>query len=168
MRLGLRVQRRKQKEHRTVHVIGYARFGARTGDVLTEQLYRTGTRHDVAVVLLGTSDVTRVTPPAVLAHRSVKLFGALLALGRPVVLCSLPTFPGDDRAAASLVDVVRRIQWPAVTAESPPRSHRPSSGRSHGSAHGRWPQAARPDRLDVGSSGPQGAPTRRPANPPGP
>lgn len=110
-------QRVADETHRTVHVVGYARSGARTGDVLTEQLPRTGTRHDVAVVLVGTNDVTHVTPPAVLARRSAELLDALLALGLPVVLCSLPEFRAMSVLPHPLVDVaagyanvVRRIQ----------------------------------------------------------
>lgn len=60
---------------RRVHVVGYGRSGART-----------------AVLLVGTNDVTHVTPLHRLARGSDALFDALLNLGGPVVMSGLPEF----------------------------------------------------------------------------
>ncbi len=45
-----------------VHVVGYAVSGARTIDVLTEQLPGVRRKPDVSVLVIGTNDVTGVTP----------------------------------------------------------------------------------------------------------
>jgi lysophospholipase L1-like esterase len=77
---------------RRVHVVGYALSGARTIDVLTQQL--PGVRHtpNVSVLMVGTNDVTGVTPPARLARSARALLDALVSLGAPVVMSSLPHF----------------------------------------------------------------------------
>lgn len=112
---------------RRVHVVGYARSGSRTADVLAEQvplaLRGALARHgvDVSVLLVGTNDVTHVSPPRALARSCGDLLDALLALGGPVVVCSLPEFramralphPLVD-AAAGYAGVVRGVQRRAV------------------------------------------------------
>ena len=73
------------------------------------------------MLLIGTNDVTHLTPPGVLARTSEQLLDALVALGWPVVMCSLPEFramtalphPLVD-AAAAYATVVRRVQQRAV------------------------------------------------------
>jgi lysophospholipase L1-like esterase len=77
---------------RPVHVVGYALSGARTIDVLTQQLPGVRREPDVSVLLVGTNDVTGVTTPATLARSSRALLDALVSLGAPVVMASLPKF----------------------------------------------------------------------------
>jgi lysophospholipase L1-like esterase len=77
---------------RAVHVVGYARSGARTLDVLTRQIPRVWQAPDVSVLVVGTNDVTGVTTPAKLAGSLSALLDALVSLGAPVVMSSLPEF----------------------------------------------------------------------------
>lgn len=77
---------------RPVHVVGYARSGARTIDVLTEQLPLARRRHDVSVLVVGTNDVTGVTVPTRLARSTRALLDALESVGSAVVMSSLPRF----------------------------------------------------------------------------
>ncbi|MCC6495561.1 MAG: hypothetical protein IT193_04810 [Propionibacteriaceae bacterium] len=85
-------QRVADSTGRAVHVVGYARSGARTIDVLTHQVPRVQHEPDVSVLVVGTNDVTGVTPPATLVRLSSELLDGLLALGAPVVMSSLPEF----------------------------------------------------------------------------
>ena len=73
---------------RRVHVLGYARSGARTIDVLTRQVPQVTLGPDVSVLLVGTNDVIDMTTRATLIHSST----ALVLLGAPVVMSSLPKF----------------------------------------------------------------------------
>jgi len=77
---------------RPVHVVGYGRSGARTADVLAEQVPRVRGAVDVAVVLVGVNDVIRLRPWPRLAQDVTQLLDALCVLGAPVVLSSLPEF----------------------------------------------------------------------------
>ena len=77
---------------RPVHVVGYARSGARTIDVLTRQVPLVRRVPDVSVVVVGTNDVTGITPPSTLVRLSGALLDALESLGAPVVMSSLPEF----------------------------------------------------------------------------
>jgi len=77
---------------RRVHVVGYARSGARTIDVLTGQIPGVRREPDVSVLLVGTNDVIGVTTPVTLARSSRALLDALVSLGAPVVMSSLPEF----------------------------------------------------------------------------
>jgi lysophospholipase L1-like esterase len=85
-------QRVADRTGRPVHVTGYARSGARTVDVLTGQVPQVRRAPDVSVLVVGTNDVTRITPPGTLARVSGELLDALEALGAPVVMSSLPEF----------------------------------------------------------------------------
>jgi lysophospholipase L1-like esterase len=85
-------QRVADSAGRPVHVIGYARSGARTIDVLTRQVPRVRHEPDVSVLLVGTNDVIGITTPATLTHSSGALLDALVSLGAPVVMSSLPKF----------------------------------------------------------------------------
>ncbi|MBI4901379.1 MAG: SGNH/GDSL hydrolase family protein, partial [Actinobacteria bacterium] len=76
---------------RPVHVVGYARSGARTIDVLTEQL-PLARDHDVSVLVVGTNDVTGVTAPTRLAQSTRALLDALESVGAAVVMSTLPRF----------------------------------------------------------------------------
>ncbi len=76
---------------RPVHVVGHARAGARTVDVLTQQL-PLAHNHDVSVLVVGTNDVTGVTAPTRLAHSTRALLDALESVGAAVVMSSLPRF----------------------------------------------------------------------------
>ena len=77
---------------RRVHVVGYGRSGARTADVLAAQIPLARGGPDVSVLLVGTNDVTHVTPLHRLARGSDALLEALLDLGGPVVMSGLPEF----------------------------------------------------------------------------
>ena len=77
---------------RPVHVVGYARSGARTIDVLTEQVPLVRQRPDVSVLVVGTNDVMHVTAPVTLSRSSRALLDALESLGASVVMSSLPRF----------------------------------------------------------------------------
>jgi len=77
---------------RQVHVVGYGRSGARTTDVLAAQIPLARGGPDVSVLLVGTNDVTHVTPLYRLARGSDALLEALLNLGGPVVMSGLPEF----------------------------------------------------------------------------
>ena len=77
---------------RRVHVLGYARSGARTIDVLTRQVPQVTLGPDVSVLLVGTNDVIDMTTRATLIHSSTALLDALVSLGAPVVMSGLPKF----------------------------------------------------------------------------
>jgi lysophospholipase L1-like esterase len=85
-------QRVADSTRRRVHVIGYARSGARTIDVLTRQVPQVRGEPDVSVLLVGTNDVISLTRPVTLTHSSRALLDALVSLGAPVVMSSLPKF----------------------------------------------------------------------------
>jgi lysophospholipase L1-like esterase len=103
---------------RSVHVRGYARSGARTDDVLARQLPLVGRRPDISVLLVGTNDVTHLALLRPLARRFGRLLDALVDLGAPVVVCSLPEFRamralpyplrGAARGYGALVRTVQR------------------------------------------------------------
>lgn len=75
---------------RPVHVVSTARTGARTADVLTEQVPKLPTGPDLVVLLVGTNDVTHLTPWRALARSTAELLDALTGTGAPVVVSSLP------------------------------------------------------------------------------
>jgi lysophospholipase L1-like esterase len=85
-------QRVADSTGRLVHVMGYARSGARTIDVLTGQVPAAVRKPDVSVLVVGTNDVTGLTAPATLARTSGALLDSLVSLGAPVVMSSLPEF----------------------------------------------------------------------------
>jgi lysophospholipase L1-like esterase len=85
-------QRVADSTGRPVHVVGYAVSGARTIDVLTRQVPGVRREPDVSVLLVGTNDVIGVTTPVTLARSSRALLDALVSLGAPVVMSSLPKF----------------------------------------------------------------------------
>ena len=85
-------QRVADSTGRRVHVVGYARSGACTIDVLTRQVPRVQSEPDVSVLLVGTNDVIGVTTPVTLTRSSRALLDALVSLGAPVVMSSLPKF----------------------------------------------------------------------------
>ena len=110
---------------RPVHVVGYGRSGARTADVLAEQVPRVRGAVCVAVVLVGVNDVTRLTPWPRLAQDLSLLLDALRDLGAPVVLSSLPEFramtaiPPVPRLGLAVWAVfVRRLQQHIVRLRS--------------------------------------------------
>ena len=85
-------QRVADSTGRPVHVVCYARSGARTIDVLTEQVPEARREPDVSVLVVGTNDVTGLTAPVTLARSSSALLDSLESLGAPVVMSSLPKF----------------------------------------------------------------------------
>lgn len=92
---------------RAVHVVGYGRSGARTRDVLVRQVPAVRHDPDVAVLVVGTNDVTHLTPLADLAHSSAELYSALTRRGTPLVVSSLP----EVRALGSLPNPLRAAAW---------------------------------------------------------
>ena len=99
-------QRVADSTGRPVHVVGYARSGARTIDVLTGQVPRVRRTPDVSVLLVGTNDVTGLTTPVTLARSSRALLDALESLGAPVVMSSLPNFRAMRLVPHPLMEVV--------------------------------------------------------------
>ncbi len=91
---------------RPVHVVGYARSGARTRDVLNQQLPQVHHKPDVCVLVVGTNDVTGVTSPSRLARSSTALLDALESLGAPVVMSGLPRFRSMRSLPHPLMEVV--------------------------------------------------------------
>lgn len=75
---------------RCVHVWSSAQTGARTADVLAEQLPRLCGKPDVVVLMVGTNDLTHVTPWRQLQTSTDRLLDALTAVGAPVIMSSLP------------------------------------------------------------------------------
>lgn len=88
---------------RPVQVMGYGVSGAETGEVLGmrgEDL----DAFDVVVVVVGSNDVTHVTPPWRLRRHTRAL---LAGLPKPVVLGGIPLFGGATAIDRPLRDVVR-------------------------------------------------------------
>ena len=77
---------------RPVHVVSRARSGARTRDVLQDQVAVDRSRPDVVVLMVGTNDVTHPTTTWFLADETGALLSRLQDLGAPVVMSSLPEF----------------------------------------------------------------------------
>lgn len=75
---------------RPVRVVSTARTGARTADVLSQQVPRLPAGPDAVVLMVGTNDVTHLTPWWALARSTAELLDALTATGAPVVVSSLP------------------------------------------------------------------------------
>ena len=90
---------------RPVHVVGYARSGARTIDVLTEQVPLVRHPPDVSILVVGTNDVTGATMPRRLSRASRALLDALESLGASVVMSSLPRFRAMRRLPHPLMEV---------------------------------------------------------------
>ncbi|HEY3408088.1 MAG TPA: SGNH/GDSL hydrolase family protein [Propionicimonas sp.] len=99
-------QRVADSTGRPVRVVGYARSGARTIDVLTRQVPLVRRVPDVSVLVIGTNDVTGLTPPATLARLSGALMDALESLGAPVVMSSLPEFRAMSLMPHPLMEAV--------------------------------------------------------------
>lgn len=77
---------------RQVHVLCYGVSGATTRDVLEQQVARAEAGADVSVLIVGTNDVLRLTPPADLARSTTALFAVLSNKSTPVIFSSLPEF----------------------------------------------------------------------------
>lgn len=60
---------------------------------------------DVSVLLVGTNDVTHLTPLTSLARSTGALLDALAGLGGPVVMCSVPEFRAMTALLRSLMEV---------------------------------------------------------------
>lgn len=88
---------------RPVHVVGRARSGSRTRDVLQEQVATQRSRPDAIVLMVGTNDVTHLTPTRLLAVATDSLLSRLQELGAPIVMSSLPEF----RAMSAVPAVLR-------------------------------------------------------------
>lgn len=114
-------QRVSDMTGRPVHVVGHGVSGATTRDVLVHQISGADQAHDVSVLVVGTNDVTHVTPPAALARATSELFSALTGEGAPAVVSSLPelgamrVLPNPLRAAArAYARLVHRVQLRAA------------------------------------------------------
>lgn len=91
--LPLQIARRlAEATERPVHVTGYARSGARTRDVLHHQLPRVARTPDIAVLVVGTNDVTHMTRPSELFRTSQELLDAFERMGAPLVMSGPPEF----------------------------------------------------------------------------
>lgn len=114
-------QRVSDMSGRPVHVVGYGASGARTRDVLVHQIPRADQGQDLSVLVVGTNDVTHLTPPAALARTTSELFSALTRKGAPVVVSSLPEFRAMRvlphpllAAACAYASLVRTVQGRAA------------------------------------------------------
>ena len=108
---------------RPVHVTGYGRSGARTRDVLDEQVPQLRRPVDACVLMAGTNDVIRMTPWPRLARDTAGLLDALTETGATVIMSSLPEFRAMTAVPKALRQVVsawavgvRRVQRQAVRA----------------------------------------------------
>lgn len=116
---------------RSVRVAGHGVSGARTGDVLADQVrtVEPDDPPDVVVVVVGANDVVHLTPPRQYARDVDRLYGALAErVDGPIIACSLPEIraitlvghPLRDAATAygRMLGVVQRrvlARHPAVT-----------------------------------------------------
>lgn len=94
---------------RPVEVVGHGVSGARTADTRAEQVpLLAGVEPDVAVISVGSNDVTHVTPPWTLRRQTRELLDAARAQagGAPVVLAGIPLFAGTPRLPHPLRAVV--------------------------------------------------------------
>jgi len=106
---------------RPVHVTGHGRPGARTADVLVEQVPRIEGPVDACVVMVGTNDVIHPSSWPRLSRDTAALLDGLGELGAPVVLSSLPDFRAMTAIPRLLRPPVlagaaaaRIVQWRAV------------------------------------------------------
>jgi lysophospholipase L1-like esterase len=92
---------------REVHVTGYGWSGARTSHVRTEQVPRLLDEGvDVVVIVIGSNDVTHVTPPWSLDDQTAALLRAAAErTGGPVILGGIPRF----RAVPALLQPLRAL-----------------------------------------------------------
>ncbi|HVM00239.1 MAG TPA: SGNH/GDSL hydrolase family protein [Egibacteraceae bacterium] len=106
--------------HRSVDVVGHGVSGARTADILDEQVpLLTDTPADVLVISVGSNDVTHVTPPWTLARRTTELLTAAREAvpGTPVVLAGIPLFEGTPRLPVPLRWIVIAYARPLRNAQ---------------------------------------------------
>lgn len=110
---------------RRVSVVGHGISGARTGDLIGTQVPRIDGA-DVVLVVIGSNDVTHLTPPWVLRKQTRQLLESLRET--PVVLGGVPLFGGATalpqplrwlvgRYAAVLREVQRDVAVPAEGVE---------------------------------------------------
>ncbi len=104
---ALLAQRVADAVEREVHVVGYGVSGARTDDVRSEQVPRLlDAGVDVVVIVIGSNDVTHVTPAWEMEERTRALLAAARArTGAPVVLGGIPQF----RTVPALLQPLRAI-----------------------------------------------------------
>lgn len=143
---------------RAVRVVCIARSGARTADVLAEQVAQVPADVDVIVLMVGTNDVMHLTPRRRLARDTGALLDALVATGAPVVLSSLPevrvlrAVPRPLRDAALLAAAgVQRVQQQA--AHRRPRVDLVDVRRAAGPLFLQRPEALSADLFHPSASG---------------
>ncbi|HVM14266.1 MAG TPA: SGNH/GDSL hydrolase family protein [Egibacteraceae bacterium] len=105
---------------RPVSVIGHGVSGARTDDTRSEQVpLLAGAPADVVVIVVGSNDVTHVTPPWVLRRQTAELLTEVqgAAAGTPVVLAGIPLFTGTPRLPVPLRWVVGAYARPLRDAQ---------------------------------------------------
>lgn len=106
---------------RPVTATGHGVSGARTADVLAEQVpLLAGAPADVVVIAIGSNDVTHLTPPWTLRRRTADLLSAAreAAPGTPIVLAGIPLFGGADRLPQPLRWVVGAYARPLRAAQA--------------------------------------------------
>lgn len=106
---ALIAQRVAASTGRPVHVVSHAQAGARTQDVLVKQLALDLGKPDVVVLLVGTNDVTHMSPTRQLAGDTALVLSRLHSIGAPVVMSSLPEF-GAMRAVPPLLRTALRTR----------------------------------------------------------
>lgn len=105
---------------RSVTVLGHGVSGARTDDVRATQVpLLADATADVIVVVVGSNDVTHLTPPWTLRRQTAELLAATreAAPGTPIVLAGIPLFGGADRLPLPLRWVVMAYARPLRTAQ---------------------------------------------------
>lgn len=97
---------------RPVHVTGLGVSGARTADVVDDQLPRVaGLGADVVVAVVGSNDVTHLTPPWRLRRQVEALAEAANNGDAPLVLAGIPLFSQVEAFDEPLRTVVRGYAW---------------------------------------------------------
>lgn len=100
---------------RPVAVLGHGVSGARTDEVRTAQVPMLGDEPaDVVVIVIGSNDVTHLTPPWTLRRQTAELLAEARAAadGAPIVLAGIPLFGGADRLPLPLRWVVMAYAKP--------------------------------------------------------
>lgn len=104
---------------RPVHVTGYGRSGARTRDVGVHQVPLLTPAADVVVIVIGSNDVTHVTPFWVMEERTeAMLRAAHEQADAPVVLGGIPQFATTPALAQPLRALVGAYANPLRAAQT--------------------------------------------------
>lgn len=111
-------ERVAERLDRPVQATALGISGARTDDIAAEQVPRIVGEPDAVVVVIGSNDVTHVTPPWGFAERTARMLAAVrTATGAPVVLGGIPEFRTVPALAQPLRWIVGRYAVPLREAQ---------------------------------------------------